>query len=133
MSVRGYVNTSHVLDWPFIPDGAWAGWRNLRVATEWGAAGIAALLARHEIAYGVVEQSWTGTGFDYWLADESGLQSEKARMEVSGILAGGDSAINDRVREKMQQTQQSDYLRLPAYVVVVEFSEPTARVEERAP
>ena len=133
MSVRGYVDTSHALDWPFISDGAWAGWRNLRVATEWGAAGIAALLARQEIAYSVVEQSWTGTGFDYWLADESGSQSEKARMEVSGLLAADMARFNARVKEKIQQTRQSDALGLPAYVVVVEFSEPAARIEKRAP
>ena len=134
MSVAGDVHTNHELDWPLITDDARENaWLNLRVATEWGAAGIAALLANEEINYKVVKQSWTGTGFDYWLTDESDLLPGKARMEVSGILSGGNAEINDRVRRKTKQTKSSDDSGLPAYVVVVEFSLPAAHVEERMP
>ena len=35
------------------------------------------------------------------------------------------------VREKLKQTNQSDDLQLPAYVVVVEFGRPLAEVQKK--
>ena len=55
------------------------------------------------------------------------------RMEVSGLLTGGNQAIKSRVNVKMKQTRRSDYLGLPAYVVIVEFNQPAAHIEERMP
>lgn len=133
MYVTGYVDVHHELDWPPITAEARDGWANLRVATEWGAAGVATLLAKEEMNYSVVKQSWTGTGFDYWLAHESDIPHEAARMEVSGLLTGGNQAIKSRVNVKMKQTRRSDYLGLPAYVVIVEFNQPAAHIEERMP
>jgi hypothetical protein len=53
----------------------------------------------------------------------------KARLEVSGILQGGAEIVAARVREKIRQTRRSagDY---PAYIVVVEFGTPMARMEQ---
>ncbi len=55
----------------------------------------------------------------------------RVRMEVSGILNGDDGLVMKRVREKIRQTDPSDYLGLPAYVIVVEFGRPLAEVREK--
>ncbi len=41
--------------------------------------------------------------------------------------------MNDRFPRKVRQTMRSDHLGNPAYVAVVEFSQPAARFEERIP
>ena len=111
-------------------------WRNRITATEWGAAGIAFLVVLAFSEYTVIEQAVIGTGFDYWLgyeedADKFDFQP-KARLEVSGILSEQNtSKIKQRVKAKMKQTKQSDALKLPAYIVVVEFSHPVVYMVRR--
>lgn len=39
--------------------------------------------------------------------------------------------INDRIKARMGQTRQSDQMALTAYVVVVEFGTPRAKVVQR--
>lgn len=135
LGVAGSVNTSHELRWTPITDVARRGWADLTVAAEWGAAGIAALLTHHETDYTITEQSrkHAGSGFDYWLGPKSGGRERSARLEVSGALQGGAPAMNARFPRKARQTMRSDYLGIPAYVAVVEFSQPAARFEERIP
>ena len=73
-----------------------------------------------------------GTGFDYWLGDkDSVLFQKKARLEVSGILKGDDTAISRRYTSKVEQTHKSDELQLPAYISVIEFSRPKALFNKR--
>lgn len=80
---------------------------DLQEATEFGACGVAILLARRLVGYTVVERSVEGTGFDYWLGHEDDLPFQnKARLEVSGILAGDDAQIAARARQKTEQTQR---------------------------
>lgn len=52
----------------------------------------------------VVERSKKGPGFDYWLgqSDDDDLFANKARLEVSGILAGNDSDIKGRTMQKVE-------------------------------
>ena len=101
-------------------------------ATEDGAVGIAVLIAKREVEPDVIEASWTGTGFDWWLGEESNETFQrKGRLEVSGIRQGSDRDIDRRVRQKLRQTSLSDYTGLPAYVIVVEFGQPAARVVEK--
>jgi len=45
--------------------------------------------------------------------------------------AGSTRRINSRLRARMGQTRQSDNLALTAYVVVVEFGTPRAKVVQR--
>jgi hypothetical protein len=54
-----------------------------------------------------------------------------ARMEVSGLLRGSDTQINSRAIQKQRQTAKSDDTGLSAYVVIVEFSRPKAKVAQR--
>lgn len=135
LDVEGYVDASHELQWIPITDAGRRGLNDLAVAAEWGAAGIAVLLTHHETDYTVTEQArkHAGSGFDYWLGPKSGGQERSARLEVSGVLQGGAPAMNSRFPRKVRQTMRSDYLGIPAYVAVVEFSQPAARFEERVP
>jgi hypothetical protein len=76
----------------------------------------------------VIERSWKGTGFDYWIGRRQGLLfQDKARLEVSGILSGDQTNISTRVRQKVQQTKRSDGL-LPAYIAIIEFGRPGAEI-----
>lgn len=128
--VRGYSNTNHSLTWPPVTDQARRCWNDAEVATEHGAVGIAILLAQRELGYTVIECSQKGTGFDYWMGDESSepLQ-KKARLEISGIRRGSDR-VKTRVRQKLRQTDPSDGSK-PAYVIVVEFGHPLAEVQKK--
>ena len=129
--VSGDLNRSYRLEWkPPKPD-AFRAYQSGR-ATEDGAVGIAVLIAKMVFEPLVIEASWTGTGFDWWLGEESDETFQrKGRLEVSGIRQGSDLDINRRVRRKLEQTSLSDYTGLPAYVIVVEFGQPTARFVEK--
>ena len=97
--------------------------------TEEGACGIALLLLINLTNHTVVRRSRKGTGVDYFLGDANDfLFQNTARLEVSGIGKGTEQEIKRRVREKKTQTEQSDALTIPAYVVIVEFSTPVAEV-----
>lgn len=55
----------------------------------------------------------------------------KARLEISGIRKGDGSDINRRVNLKVEQIKRSDDSGFPAYIVVVEFSNPMSRFIEK--
>jgi len=99
---------------------------------ESGAYCLAMLVIERLTQLKVTRQSQKRAGFDYWLgqSEEIGMQNQ-ARLEVSGILQGTKGQINQRLREKIEQTTKSDKLDIPAYVVVVEFSRPFIKVKKR--
>ena len=134
LPIRGISNVSYRLEWTAASEKAFRAWQPNR-ATEWGAEGIAALLAKKETPYTVIEASVQGEGVDCWLGDESDITFQrKARMEVSGMRWNNpvrDSDIQGRVDQKLQQTDQSDHTQTPAYVVVVEFGRPVAEVHRK--
>ena len=151
LTVRGDVETGYRLAWPPVTPQAQRGWNDADEATEEGATGIAVLLTNREIGYMVIARSWKGTGFDYLLGNDNVLDISdtertataewervlgddnlvvRGRMEVSGILRGGDSMVRARVNQKLEQTSRSDYLGIPAYTIVVEFGRPLAEVRE---
>ena len=132
LRVRGYREKSYPLAWPPITDQIRRCYSDPEVATEHGAVGVAILLAKKEIGYAAIERSRKGTGFDYWMGDESTLPFQnRARLEISGIRQGNERAIKARVSQKLRQTDQSDDERLPAYVIVVEFGTPLAEVRKK--
>jgi hypothetical protein len=103
-------------------------WNDQQEATEYGAVGIAVLLLKRFHRYSAIERSFKGTGFDYWLGENDDLLfQKKARLEVSGIIRGNASQVENRVVSKLKQTDVSDG-QLPAYVAVVEFGNPLAKV-----
>lgn len=100
-------------------------WEDEQELTEFGACGIAILLTLELTEYTVIRRARKGSGIDYWLGhtDAEHAFQDAARLEVSGILRGDSSDIRSRVEKKKKQTEQSDG-KLPAYIIVVEFSKP---------
>ena len=152
LTIRGDFSNKYNLVWTAVTMQALRSWLNRQKVIEEGAAGIAVLLADREIGLEVILQSWTGTGFDYWLGNADTLNVSSAeskatdelspllqndnlivrgRMEVSGILNGDDGRLRGRMKEKIDQMERSDYLDLPAYAIVVEFGRPVAEVKQR--
>lgn len=131
LEVTGDRSKRYSLAWPPVTEQALRCWNDAEVATEHGAVGVAVLLAKKEIGYAVVERSRKGTGFDYWMGDDTEVPFQnKARLEISGIRSGDDRDVRARVRQKLKQTNPSDGA-LPAYVVVVEFGAPLAEVRQK--
>ena len=131
LSVRGYSSNSHPLAWPSITEQSRRCWNDPDEATEYGATGIAVLLAKKEFGYVALQRSRKGTGFDYWMGDETTRPFEnKARLEISGIRQGNDTTIRARIRQKLKQTTRSGGL-LPVYIIVVEFGQPLAEVRKK--
>lgn len=96
---------------------------------------IAILLAIKKTGYSTVERSIKGTGFDYWLGEAKNTEElpfqRKARLEISGIRSGNEYQVNRRVNMKLMQTNRSDNIGLPAYIIVVEFSMPMSIFKEK--
>jgi hypothetical protein len=131
LTVQGHAPETFEVHWPAVTEKMRKCWADLQAATEHGAYGIAFLLVIELTEYTIIERSCKGTGFDYWLGTKQDeLFQKKARLEVSGILAGEEREIKERVRQKKKQTDPSDGKR-PAYIAVVEFSSPTARLVKK--
>ena len=136
LRITGYVNTTYPLIWPPISDQALRTWADHQEATEYGATAIAVLLVKKETGYAAIERSVKGTGIDYWLGHEAEGPpfQNKARLEISGILSvqgtyrDVERVVAKRVRDKLEQTQ-SPGGSLPAYVIVIEFGNPLAEVQ----
>ena len=132
LKVRGITETVFSIHWTAITEVHKHCYNDTDDATEDGAYGIAILLMRELTGKKVIERSKKGKGFDYWIgeSDEDDLIfTNKARLEVSGILNGTDSEIASRFRRKSDQVKPSDNSGFPAYVAIIEFSQPKARVE----
>lgn len=100
-------------------------WKDQFYATEHGAVCISILIALKLTNYTIIEKSARKNGFDYWLGEKGDLLFQrKARLEVSGIFNGTDKDVSKRFKVKIKQTDQSDSLKIPAYVGIVEFSKP---------
>jgi hypothetical protein len=115
--------------WQDVTDQMRRCYNDFEVTTEHGAYGVAILLILSLTDYTVVERSRKGTGFDYWLGKKDDVLFQKsARLEVSGIREGDINTIKARVNTKLNQIKRSDSLRLPVFIVVVEFSNPLSQV-----
>jgi hypothetical protein len=106
-------------------------------APEHGAEAIALLLVREKTNYTAIRRSITSTGIDYWLGYQQTVNNQifnesNARLEVSGILRQSPTnQVKYRVKSKRNQTRRSDNFCFPAFVVVVEFSQPIANLSHR--
>jgi hypothetical protein len=133
LSVKGKFQGNYAVAFNTVTDRIRRAHGDPEVATENGAYGISILLIDANTDLTVIERSRKGTGFDYWLGKKGShgpYFQQKARLEVSGIRCGTDGTVDSRVRMKLNQTERSSGL-LRAYVVVVEFSSPKAKVAER--
>lgn len=132
LRIRGAFNSAYRLVWATPTAQQRRCHADPLYATEHGACGVAILITKQLTGKVVVERSRRGTGFDYWLGDaDDDLFQGKVRLEVSGVLAGGDDEIDARMKVKAEQTMVSDG-RLPAYVIVVGFRHPIAAFQVRA-
>lgn len=132
LMVNGDFDGKFRLYWSVVDEQTIRCHADLGEATERGAYGIAILLIMNLAGFKVVERSVKGTGFDYWLGFAETLPFQnKSRLEVSGILNGVEKDIRRRLREKVEQTKKSDRFSIPAYVVIVEYSNPLSRVIKR--
>jgi hypothetical protein len=124
----GATRKTYDISWLAVTKQMQRSYNNPHDAPRDGACGVAILLVQDVTGLSVVDRAWTGTGFDYWLGEDDGLFQNKARLEVSGILAerAGNTPAS-RLAKKKNQTKRSDLLRLPAHVVIVEFSKPSAK------
>jgi hypothetical protein len=126
--VQGDLEGSFPLNWPNVTEQMYRCWNDNEVATEHGAYAIALSLIEKLTDFTIVERSFKGTGIDYWLGDKNDMfLRKKARLEVSGLRKGTQSEIKSRLKIKRHQTTPSNGI-LPAYIVIVEFSQPTAQV-----
>jgi hypothetical protein len=109
-------------------------WNDQDEATEFAATCISILLAFRKTGYSVIERSFKKTGVDYWLGskvDELNIFENKARLEVSGIFKGNERKVEYRTKIKLHQSKQSDSSKLPAFISVVEFSQPQSKFVRR--
>ena len=131
LEIDGGFSGAFVLLWPQVTEQMRRCWNDQDYTTEQGAA---LLLIQRLTSFTVVERSRRGTGFDYWLgnvSDSAELPFEKsARLEVSGIRRGERRQVRSRVTLKGAQVRAADSLS-PAYVAVIEFSQPLAWVVEQ--
>lgn len=130
--VKGEHLTQFALNWSELSDQHLRSLRDLQEATEHGACGLAILIVTEITGKTVVERAAKGLGFDFWLGDKEGELPFQgfSRLEISGILNGDDSDIRARLHEKRQQVAISDGMG-PAYVAIIEFGHPVARIECR--
>lgn len=115
-----------MVDWE-VPSGELIGaWGNDIDVVEWAAYGLA--LAGIELTRGLVAlgRAETKSGADYYLGladdDVKDLETVK-RLEVSGVGAGAEAAIQSRLKKKLLQAAQgaSD---VPAVASIVGFGTP---------
>lgn len=128
-NVYGDIEAKYNLIWDNIFDEQLdRTWADQFYATEHGAVCLAILLSLKLTNYTIIEKSARKNGFDYWLGQKGDiLFQKKARLEISGIFKGEVKDLNARYKVKVEQTNQSDSLNLPAYIGIVEFSNPIAK------
>ncbi len=137
LQVDGSYDQKMELNWDFIvDDNINRCYEDQETATEWGATGISFLLILRLTQFTAIERSRKGTGFDFWLGHREDVDqyifSNKARLEISGIRKGNVNDVNKRAKIKIKQTDRSDETtQLPAYISIVEFSQPYSRISEK--
>jgi hypothetical protein len=117
------------LTWDPPDPRAFASRADSQEATEHGATAAAIVPVRAGADLDVVERSWKGTGFDYFLARSADGPpfARAASLEVSGILDEDEPTVQRRLREKVAQVARGG-AGLPGYAVVVGFRAPRAAV-----
>ncbi len=109
---------------------------NIDDALPFGAEVLAIFLCVTHTEYKNIQRSARMTGIDYWLSrdapDPSRPFQNSGRLEISGMLSESEhNTVEQRLKEKLKQTQQSANTKLPVYVVVVAFDHPRAKMVAR--
>ena len=103
-------------------------------ATEFAGECIGIAICEKLTDFNVVERSYIGTGFDFWLGKKKDpLFQRKARLELSGIDEGGNADIEARVRRKESQISAGLGSKAGgALIIVSEFRRSVAKVVRHA-
>ncbi len=106
-------------------------YRDLVRATDNAACAIALLLVRELTEFTAIEQACIGTTIDYYLVSKQHhddlIFNQAARLEVSGILRENESnTVEARLKRKLNRLKLAR--NLPTFIVVVEFSQPWAKM-----
>ncbi|MCO6479928.1 MAG: hypothetical protein J5I94_25045 [Phaeodactylibacter sp.] len=103
-----------------------------------GAVGIALLLMVELLGFKIFEESAIGAGIDFWMSkrkfqeEEPAFYKREARLEISGILTEkAGNTVNMRIGKKRNQMAASDDLKLPGWIVIVEFSAPKSKIAKK--
>lgn len=131
LRVTGVTSGSYQITWKRLPNNIAEARNDHEEATEAGAQGVAILLAQRHLGYEVILRSRKRTGYDYMMRKVGAHgEASTARFEVSGILSGTASDINSRSNRKVKQVKEQEEPGdvTPAFVVIVEFGTPTARI-----
>lgn len=129
MKIVGHFDMTVNLVWPSeqINEQIILCWADQDNATEQGAECIALLLIPRFTGMQLL-RTYKGPGFDFHLGRLiDGKFNVEARLEVSGIFKGKKKEINKRENLKKKQTAKSDYTKLPAYISIIEFSQPQSK------
>jgi hypothetical protein len=131
-AISGLQDVQYALRWLPVTDQSRGCWNDLQDATEFGAYGIAFMVAARCTRFTIIDRARKGTGFDYWLGTtrRSLPFKKRARLEISGILSGDDNDVQQRIREKLAQTDRTDG-RYPAYAIVVEYGMPRTKMVQK--
>jgi len=133
LDVKGDFKSQYDVYWPPVTDQITRCYSEEERTTELGAEGVALLLTLDLTDSTIIQRSFRGTGFDYWLGqvigDEELPFQNTERLEISGIRNGDYNQVKARVKKKQTQVKASDNMDLPALIIVIEFSTPIAQVE----
>ncbi|MGB0930559.1 MAG: hypothetical protein ACPGVB_07275 [Chitinophagales bacterium] len=136
LTVEGEIEEIVTIEWnDKITDDVLNSWNDAREATEFGATALAILLLLDYTDFTHFIRAYQGTGIDYWLGkgkytgEVLPTGDRKGRLEISGILKKSrGNTVNTRINQKKKQSKKTDSTKLPVYIVVVEFSEPKAKI-----
>ncbi len=136
LKVEGEIEETVVVEWnDKITDDVLNSWNDVKEATEFGATALAILMLLKYSDFTHVIRAYQGTGIDYWLGigeytiGNFPKDNIKGRLEISGILKESkNNTLNMRISQKIKQAKKTDDTQLPVYIVVVEFSQPKAKI-----
>ncbi|TAE00161.1 MAG: hypothetical protein EAZ97_06710 [Bacteroidetes bacterium] len=132
LTVEGDLKAQFELAWEQASQSAIDSRSNLVETVEDGASCLAILVIEELTGYQVIRQTPKGTGVDFLLGTKEGDQYYScARLEISGILKGSPAQIQQRIKQKVEQSTQSDHFDIPVFIVVVEFSQPQISILKR--
>jgi hypothetical protein len=100
-------------------------WANNIDATESGAYGVSLAAVEAERKLVAVRRAETLTGADWYVAPEGTTPDDLEnclRLEVSGVDSGGQSVVETRLKQKIEQARKGKS-NLPAIASVVGFKE----------
>ena len=136
LKLEGFFKETFVLDWQEISSETVVLWHNQSELAEKAAVAVVLLLMQSLTEYQFFEQSELGSGIDYWMSkkyeSDKLISIREARLEISGILeANTSNSVNMRVNLKRKQSKKSDKSNLPAWIAVVDFGIPKAKIEKK--